>query len=327
MSRESPDVSIQKCANKDGTTSFIARVRNEYGKQQSQTFRKRADAVTWEAREKLAMATGDWISPERGKTTVGKWIGEWTPTQVHLRASSRSNDETIIRCHILPRWEKVAFKDLHYLLAARWVGELAEQYAPATVNKISNTFSKILKDAVRSRYLASNPMEGVRLPTIERKEVLIPTAEQVAFLTEKIDPRYRAWTITAAYSGLRFGELAGLRWGRVNVLRNRIEVVETAYEQRNGVVAFNQQPSAYARFGFTKNCAAGTETENDGVAAYCGPLMAVPILAQRPHGARRARLRTSMSRGEDVAPPWTERIECTACRHRVKTDPLSPVEN
>jgi integrase len=140
----------------------------------------------------------------------------------------------------MPRWETVGLRHVHYTLVARWVGELDQKYAASTVVKIVSTFSKIMKDAMRARLIASSPVEGVRLPKIERKEVRIPTAKQVALLTEKIDPRYRAWTITAAYSGLRFGELAGLRWGRVNVLRLRIEVVETAYQQRSGEVVFNQ---------------------------------------------------------------------------------------
>jgi hypothetical protein len=68
---EESQLSIQKRKNKDGTTSFVARVRNEYGKQFSQTFRKRGDAVQWEARETLKLATGDWISPYRGKFDRG----------------------------------------------------------------------------------------------------------------------------------------------------------------------------------------------------------------------------------------------------------------
>jgi integrase len=44
--------------------------------------------------------------------------------------------------------------------------------------------------------------------------------EQVYTLADMIDPRYRALVLLGAFGGLRWGELAGLRRGRVAVLRS-----------------------------------------------------------------------------------------------------------
>ena len=52
------------------------------------------------------------------------------------------------------------------------------------------------------------------------------SAAEVDALCEVIDPAYRAWLLFMAYAGLRFGEAAALRWGRVNLLRGRVEVAE-----------------------------------------------------------------------------------------------------
>jgi hypothetical protein len=43
-------------------------------------------------------------------------------------------------------------------------------------------------------------------------------------LTSSMDDRYQALVLVAAYGGLRVGELAGLRPGKVDILHGRVEV-------------------------------------------------------------------------------------------------------
>ena len=56
------------------------------------------------------------------------------------------------------------------------------------------------------------------------------TPEQVALLADVIQPEYRALVLTAAYSSLRWGELAGLRRHNVNPLHRTVTVVEQLTE-------------------------------------------------------------------------------------------------
>jgi integrase len=70
----------------------------------------------------------------------------------------------------------------------------------------------------------------VSLPKIEREEMRFLNPDQVALLANTIDARYRALVLVGAYGGLRAGELFGLRRGRVDLLRGRIDVAETLVE-------------------------------------------------------------------------------------------------
>jgi len=72
--------------------------------------------------------------------------------------------------------------------------------------------------------IASSPCQRISLPTETRVEVVPPTAEQVKALAEAISPRYRAAVVTLAGSGLRIGELLGLRKGDVDFLRRSVRV-------------------------------------------------------------------------------------------------------
>jgi hypothetical protein len=53
---------------------------------------------------------------------------------------------------------------------------------------------------------------------------------EIAALAEAIDPRYRAMVFFDAYCGLRLGELAGLRRGRLDLLHHEVRVSEIAVE-------------------------------------------------------------------------------------------------
>lgn len=67
--------------------------------------------------------------------------------------------------------------------------------------------------------------------------------EQVAAIAEAVEPRYQALVLMAAYSGLRWGELAGLRQKHLDPLHKRVRVVEQLLEI-NGHLSFGQPKTA-----------------------------------------------------------------------------------
>jgi len=64
--------------------------------------------------------------------------------------------------------------------------------------------------------------------------------EDVAAITAAIDERYRAMVLLAAYCSLRFGELAGLRRRRVDLVHRTVRIAEQAVELADGSVVFTE---------------------------------------------------------------------------------------
>jgi hypothetical protein len=91
---------------------------------------------------------------------------------------------------------------------------------------------KVLGAAVDAGMLAQSPCRRVPLPKVEREEMRFLTPARVATLADAIASRYRALVLVGAYGGLRIGELAGLRRGRVDLLRGTVEVAEILTEVR-----------------------------------------------------------------------------------------------
>ncbi len=101
---------------------------------------------------------------------------------------------------------------------------------PQTIHNVFNVAHGILGHAVDAGYIAVNPSQRVRrsLPgRNDRPERHPLTAEEVLALAEQLPAPYDLVVRFAAWSGLRAGEITGLRVGRVNALRSEIAVVET----------------------------------------------------------------------------------------------------
>ncbi len=102
--------------------------------------------------------------------------------------------------------------------------------SPSRIRQAHQALSAPLKAAVKNRHLASNPAEGASLPRIRPKEQLFLTAAQLDDLAQTIAEPYGVFVYLLGYGGLRWGEAAALRRKRIDVLRARIEVVESVAE-------------------------------------------------------------------------------------------------
>jgi integrase len=106
----------------------------------------------------------------------------------------------------------------------------ARGFAPATVVKAYQLLGRTLTAAVNADMIPRSPCRAVRLPKIEREEMRFLNPAEVARLADAIGPHYRALVLLGAYGGLRMGELADLRRGRVDLLRGTVDIAEIVVE-------------------------------------------------------------------------------------------------
>ena len=157
---------------RQGGNAYLVRYHGPDGKTHSRQFPKKVDADRFAASTEVAKNDGSWIDPGGGKVLLSEWVEHWTPTQVHLRPSSRARDQTYLDTHILPRFGTLPISNIRNADIRAWVAELtAAGYAPATVAKGKQILSKILQAAVDDRRLPFNPADRVPVPRIEREEM------------------------------------------------------------------------------------------------------------------------------------------------------------
>jgi integrase len=112
-----------------------------------------------------------------------------------------------------------------------YVTYLREQkYAPHSIDHFHEVLSAVLRSAVRWQRLEKNPAEGVILPKIvpvRPKWALAP--KDAAALIGRLDPKPRAMVALALVTGMRRGELLGLRWKSVDEEQGVVRIEEACY--------------------------------------------------------------------------------------------------
>ena len=209
-------------------TSYQLMYRDRAGKQRSETFTRRRDAVARKGEVEVEVRTGTYVEPRHGRTTFGAWYERWEPTR-RVSKTRAAADRCYRDGHVLPRWHSVPLDAITYTDAQAWVNGLADQLAPATVAACFRLLKLPLEAAVRDGKLRANPVSAVKLPTVQRRrkgdgDVL--TAVELQEVANRVPDRYRALVLVAGWLGLRWGEALGIRRRDVNLLRRQLTVGE-----------------------------------------------------------------------------------------------------
>lgn len=167
--------------------------------------------------------------PGRTGSTWAAWQEAIKP---EVAESAWRNYRWVLRTYVLPRLGPVRLIDLHpariqgmYAELLTGGGRKGRPLSPRTVLQVHRTLHRAMEDAARWRELPRNPVDGVRAPRIHRKEMLTWTAAEAhKFLTLTADDRLHAAWVLALHTGMRRGELAGLRWKDVSFERGDISV-------------------------------------------------------------------------------------------------------
>lgn len=98
--------------------------------------------------------------------------------------------------------------------------------APRTIGHAHRVLSKALKDAVANDMLVKNVATAKPAPKVDDDEMVI--CQDVLGLVKKLKSNARLHVpgMVALFSGMRLGEILALRWGRVDLSRNVIQVRE-----------------------------------------------------------------------------------------------------
>lgn len=219
-----------------GTTTgkrWQVRYRTPEGDERAEHFRTHAEADDRKVAIEASLRSHTWVDPRLAKTPVESWLMDWQASRLGRRPSTRARDEVVIRRHLLPAFGKAPIGSVRPMDVKRLVADLHERgYAPAYIAKAYQLLAAAFNAAVEEGLLARSPCRGVELPKIERREMTILTPAEVSRLADTIRPRFRALVLTAAYTGLRAGELSGLHVDQLDLLRKRVRVTRTAVDVR-----------------------------------------------------------------------------------------------
>lgn len=221
-------MSIHKIKRKSGTR-WKAVVRDAANKQFTKTFRRKTDAEQWEREQEIGHGTPQ--EPKRQilfEELVDAW--ETNHTRRRLQPSTIARYEQILRDYIIPWWKSREIEDVSVRDVEAWFlwvqkNPLRWALCNKSLNHILNTLRTIFNYAVQRHFLPHNPCDPVRNLPAHRQQFDYWSSEEITrFLASvKYSPHYGVFLL-ALNTGLRLGEVAGLRWESVNLSQRRLTV-------------------------------------------------------------------------------------------------------
>ena len=173
--------------------------------------------------------------------TVGQWMDVWFENcaKIKVRPSSHKTYRGYIDNHIKPSIGKIPLNklsslDLQKLYKRLLSGGRVERIkakkqskglSAKTVRNINQVISSAMDFAIDQKLIIINPTDGCALPKLERREMkTLPTEQLASFLHEaKESGVFEMYYIELA-TGLRRGELLGLKWKDIDLERGTIQV-------------------------------------------------------------------------------------------------------
>jgi integrase len=181
----------------------------------------------YRAEIEAAKATGGYVDPRSGRILFRTYAQRWLDGRLGIAETTAAGYASYLRSLILPtlgdhRIDQIGPDDLRV-----WIAQLdRDGSAPATIRKALTVVRQILGRAVTDRRITVNPADvgDMDLPAQRRKTMTILSAAEIVDLVAAAGPFFGTHFLTAASTGLRWGELAGLPIDNLDVLRGEIRV-------------------------------------------------------------------------------------------------------
>jgi len=239
-------VSVQRRETKTGTR-WDVRLRDPSGRVYNRTFATKREAQAYERSERTARDRGDWVDPHAGRQTVGEWVDYWwTLHAPNLAPKTRAQYESTLNRWVLPALGTRRLSSLTPLDLQELVNDWARTAKPSTVHLRFAVLRTALLAAVTGEVLGRSPCRGIRLPKREQRRRSLPDIADLERLAAAMGTNYSAMVWLGALLGMRWGEVAGLRVGAVDLLRRQLIVGETVGEAK-GVLHIGAPKTAAGR--------------------------------------------------------------------------------
>jgi len=147
-------------------------------------------------------------------------------------------NKVLIDKRIVPDLGKIRLRDLTPLRIQRFYNKLLSIYSSDYVKSIHSVVSKTLRQAFKWDMLPVNIMEKVDPPRLQKKEMSIWTLEQCQHFLEvtKDHPMHIVFSL-AVRTGMRRGEILGLRWKDIDFENKTLSIQQTvAWTASQGII-------------------------------------------------------------------------------------------
>jgi integrase len=222
--------------NKD-REAWVVDYVDQHGKRRLKTFPTKKEAEAWKvsALHEVQQGIHTPASVSRTVTDVWRlWLADCEANKLEFGTILQRKQH--LQHHVLPFIGRQRLSSLTMPLVYEFDSKLRESGRSLVMRrKVLTSLKTMLSFAQGRGLVAQNVARGVRIKGDSREAtgplragVDFPTQTELNRLIEESDGRWRPFIITAIFTGMRLGELRGLRWTNVDLDAGLIHVRQRA---------------------------------------------------------------------------------------------------
>lgn len=192
-------------------------------------FNRKKDAENAWTKMKNEISEGTFI--ERNKTLMKEHLNTWVNTNPDITLQTKKLYERYIVNHINPELGNIEISKLSPKMIQNFVGKLNEKgLASGTVKRIFNVVHASLNTAYQMELINKNVASKIKKPVERRtKEIVVWDIDQVKYFLNFIEgkTRYAIAFKIALHTGMRQGEILGLRWKDIDFQNKMLSIRQT----------------------------------------------------------------------------------------------------
>jgi integrase len=203
---------------------------------------------------------GTYVKPNQ--ITVGEWLTSWLQNYVFMNTSPRTLESysEIVNKHLIPALGMVKLSQLEPQQVQSYYAKMLTKgrtdgkggLSARSVIYHHRILSKSLSYAVKMGVTVRNIADAVDPPRAARVTMRTLSAIEVnQFLDAARENSHYVFFSTLLFTGLRRGELLALKWRNLDLGKGTLNVVETAYQLRNGEYILKEPKTANSRRSVT----------------------------------------------------------------------------
>ncbi len=145
--------------------------------------------------------------------------------QKQLKKSSMRDYRSIMNHHILPYFGNQVIVDITAADVDDFIGTLT--CSPKRINNILVPVRSLFKMAKKRKLVTENVMLDVENLKTEQPDIFPLNQEEVSNFLDNVGVNYKSFFLVAFYTGMRFGEMAALKWENVDSGNKQIHIKES----------------------------------------------------------------------------------------------------